>query len=95
MKKITLLLTVLLLLHAGHAVAGNTATTLVKVSETLTSTLSSIIGKGLPVVYVTTVDNEEPVCEIVYAPAGSWGSTINSEKVPGRMLIYNLSLIHI
>ena len=90
MKKITLLLTVLLLLlHAGHAVAGNTATTLVKVSETMTSTLSSIIGKGLPVVYVTTVDNEEPVCEIVYAPAGSWGSTINSEKVPGRMLIYN------
>ena len=87
MKKVTLLLS--LLLMCGHMSFANTSSTLVQMNENIYMTLKNLIAKGLPVLYVTTVDGEEPTCEIVSAPAGSWGSTINAEKVPGRLVIYD------
>ena len=51
--------------------------------------LSHIISKGLPVLYINTVDDEEPACDYVSAPAGSMGASIaNATKVPGRLVIY-------
>ena len=87
MRKIYSLLMVLMLVcsTAAHA---DTSTEIVNVGPSQ-MTLSGIIGYGLPVLCIETVDGEEPTCERVYAPAGSWGSTINSEKVPGRMVMYN------
>ena len=86
MKKVTLLLSLLLL--CGEMTFANTSSTLVQMNENVYMTLKNLIAKGLPVLYVTTVDGEEPTCEIVSAPAGSWGSTINAEKVPGRLVFY-------
>ena len=87
MKKITLLLT--LVLACCQLMLADTSTTVVALGgSTQTRTLSQIIGNGLPVLYIQTIDGAEPTCERVYAPAGSWGSTINSEKVYGRMLMY-------
>ena len=87
MRKITLLLS-WLLLCSSMASAINTTSTMVQMKEGLNMTLSNLIGKGLPVMYVQTVDGVEPTCETVYAPAGSWGSTINAEKVPGSLIIF-------
>lgn len=43
---------------------------------------------GLPVVSITTVDGEEPTCEYVNAPEGSFGESItNATKVPCRIVI--------
>jgi len=66
---------------------ADTSLTVVSVGSSQ-MTLSEIIGYGLPVLNIETVDSVEPTCERVYAPAGSWGSTINSQKAPGRMTIY-------
>ena len=45
---------------------------------------------GLPVVEVITVDGEEPYCEYVSAPSGSWGSSItDATKVPGSVTVSN------
>ena len=86
MKKITLLLT--MLLACSQWVLADNLITMVSVGDSTHKTLSDIIGYGLPVLYIQTIDGAEPTCERVYAPAGSWGSTINSEKVYGRMLMY-------
>ena len=52
--------------------------------------LSNFVAKGLPVLCVETVDNEEPTCDYVTAPAGSMGASIaNATKVPGRLVIFN------
>lgn len=69
---------------------ADTSTTMIQLGETQQQrSLSEIIALGLPVICVETVDHEEPTCEVVTAPPGSWGSTINAEKVPGRLVIYN------
>ena len=86
MKKITFLLT--MLLACSQLVLADNLMTMVSVGDSTHKTLSDIIGYGLPVLYIQTIDGAEPTCERVYAPAGSWGSTINSEKVYGRMLMY-------
>ena len=86
MKKSTLLFTTVLVCLLAHA---QTTSTIVTINETQQKTLSEIIAYGLPVVYVQTVNGEEPTCEVVYAPAGSWGTTINSENVHGRMTMYS------
>lgn len=53
-------------------------------------TLSTIISYNLPVLYVQTVDNEEPTCDYVSAPPGCMGASIaNATKVPGRLVIFN------
>jgi hypothetical protein len=43
---------------------------------------------GLPVVSITTVNGEEPTCDYVDAPEGSFGQSItNATKVPCRIVI--------
>jgi len=85
MKRITCLL-VLVLACCVKSFADTSAT--VSVGDSYQLTLSQVIGYGLPVLNIETIDSVEPTCERVYAPAGSWGSTINSEKAPGRMVMY-------
>ena len=68
---------------------ADTSTTVVNIGSTTQMTLSELIGKGLPVVYIETVDGVKPTCDTVYAPPGCWGETVNSEKVPGRLFIYD------
>ncbi len=50
--------------------------------------LSEVIKLGLPVVVISTVDNEEPTCDYVQPPEGSLGESIaNAKKVPGRVML--------
>lgn len=85
-KTISFLLT--LMLACSQFVHADTSSTVVNLGDSVQMTLSEIIGYGLPVLYIETIDGFEPTCEQVFAPAGSWGSTINSEKAYGRMLMY-------
>ena len=67
---------------------ADTSTEIVNVGTTQ-MTLSEIIGLGLPVICVETVDHEEPTCDYVSSPPGSMGSSIaNATKVPGRLVVY-------
>lgn len=51
-------------------------------------TVEQIASCGLPVLLVTTVNGEEPTCDVVYAPEGEDGISItNVTKVPGRLEI--------
>lgn len=53
-------------------------------------TLEEVLGYGLPVVVVNTVNGEEPTAERIDHPAGCLGVGItNATKVPGRVRIYN------
>lgn len=91
MKKAILFLALCCSLFYGQQAFADTSTTIVTVGDTATRTLSDIIGLGLPLIYVETVDNEEPTCEYVSAPAGCMGATIrNATKVPGHLIIYKL-----
>ncbi len=48
----------------------------------------NVLAKGLLLLDIRTVDNEEPICEFVYSPPGAMGtSTANATKVPGRLLM--------
>lgn len=52
--------------------------------------IDNIRKLGLPVVSITTVNNEEPTCEYVTHPEGSFGEGIaNATKVPCRIVILN------
>ena len=80
---------VLLMLLCGRVALADTSTTMVNMGASSDVTLASIIEKGLPVLYVQTVNQEEPTCEYVSAPSGSMGRTIrNATKVPGRLTMY-------
>lgn len=49
-----------------------------------------VLDCGLRVVSISTINGEEPTCESINAPAGSWGVGItNVNKVPGSLTIYN------
>ena len=88
-SKFLLLLIMCVLWDAAAAHDIDTKTTNITVGETTVKTLSLIIGRGLPVIYVETVDAEEPTCEYVSAPPGCMGATIrNATKVPGRLVYY-------
>lgn len=51
--------------------------------------LDSVCKLGLPVVWVETVDHEEPNCEYVGPPEGCIGATTrNATKVPARLTIH-------
>lgn len=51
-------------------------------------TYESCSQLDMPVVYITTVDGEEPTCEYIDHPEGCMGYTItNASKVPSRMVI--------
>ena len=52
--------------------------------------IEEIRAIGLPVVIIETVDGEEPTCDYVSPPEGSFGQSItNATKVPCRILIVN------
>ena len=90
MKKRVLFWLLLLCASIGwQRAAADTASTMVAVGENTVVSLTDIVVKGLPVVYVQTIDNEEPTCEYVSHPAGCMGKSIrNATKVPGRLVIY-------
>jgi hypothetical protein len=47
-----------------------------------------LLDLGLPVVWIRTVDGQEPSYEIADAPRGCWGGSIkNATKVPGRIVV--------
>ena len=58
-------------------------------AQTQTPLIDQLKATGLPLVTITTVNNEWPTCEkIETAPEGCMGSTIvNATKVPGRIVI--------
>lgn len=71
-----------------RALGTDLTSTTVAVGDSM-MTLSQVVARGLPVLYVETVNGEEPTCEYVTAPPGCLGRTIrNATKVPGRMVIY-------
>lgn len=89
MKKTALILALFCSMFCWQQASADTSTTVVTVGSSTTRTLNEIIALGLPVMYVETVDNEEPTCEYVSAPAGCMGATIrNATKVPGRLIVY-------
>lgn len=48
------------------------------------------LSLGLPVVVINTENEEEPSCDYVSAPEGSWGkSIINAEKIPGEVSVFD------
>lgn len=49
------------------------------------------LDTGLPVVWIKTVNDEEPVYEIADPPKGCWGGSIQqATKVPGRVVVQTL-----
>ena len=53
-------------------------------------TLEEVLGYGLPVVVVNTVNGEEPTAERIDPPTGCLGVSItNATKIPGRVRVYN------
>lgn len=56
--------------------------------DDLDYSVESISALDLPVVIITTVNGEEPTCEMVSAPEGELGiTTTNNTKVKGRVMI--------
>lgn len=50
----------------------------------------AIMETGLKTIVVETIDQEEPTCESIEAPPGSWGVGItNVNKVPGSVTVYD------
>ena len=48
-----------------------------------------LASTGLKTVVINTIGGEEPVCESIEAPSGSWGVGItNVNKVPGSVTVY-------
>ena len=68
--------------------AVDTSSIMVAINDTTSMSLPSITVRRLPVLWVETVDGEEPTCEYLYAPPGCIGATINATKVPGRVVMY-------
>ncbi len=72
-------------------ILAGTGDVMVAVGDTTIMPLNEIIAKGLPVMFVETVNEEEPTCDYVSAPPGCMGASItNATKVPGRLVIYQL-----
>lgn len=89
MKKISLVFIHFLALLATQQALATDTSTLITLGDATVMTLSQIISKGLPTLYIETVDHETPTCEYVYAPPGCMGASIRNEtKVPGRIVIY-------
>ena len=88
MKRLPLWFAALLLLLSAPSIVAGTTDAMIKINDTTEMSLSDIIGHKLPVLYVQTVDSVEPTYEMLYAPAGCIGATINATKVPGRLTLY-------
>lgn len=81
-----LLVVALLMVHCQMADAQ------IVIRDGVTVSQSLLIGTGLPLVDVVTVNGEEPACQYVTAPPGAWGMSITqATKVPGRLRIYQNS----
>lgn len=70
--------------------SASTTDVMIVLNDSVQKSLSDIISYKLPVLYVETQDGVEPTCEVVKAPAGCIGATINAEKVPGHLILYQL-----
>ena len=91
MNRVIWITALVAIMFCSRAMADPT-NTIVTVGDTTEMTLSTIISKGLPVLYLETVEHEEPTCDYVSAPAGCMGATItNVTKVPGRLVVYSLT----
>ena len=56
--------------------------------ETVTSNVAVAAYTGLPTIFITTVDGEEPTAEYAYPPSGAYGRGLtNATKVPSSMQI--------
>ena len=89
MKRLVFLMLVLAQFCWTQHAKSDTASTIVTLGDSVQMTLSDIIGKGLPVIYVETVEGEEPTCDYVSAPPGCMSASIaNATKVPGRLIVY-------
>ncbi len=90
MKRITLICALMALLCCQLSAQSSTSTTVIALGDSDEMYLSEIIALGLPVIYVETVDHEEPTCDYVSAPPGAMSASItNATKVPGRLVVYN------
>ena len=89
MKKLILVCSLMALLGCPQWVHADTSTTVVTLNDTVQMTLSAIISRNLPVLYIQTEDQEEPTCDYVSAPSGSMGAGIaNATKVHSRLVVY-------
>ena len=88
MNRLYIFLLVALTLLFAPVLKAGPADVMIKINDTTDMSLSDIIGHKLPVLYVQTVDSVEPTYEMLYAPAGCIGATINATKVPGRLTLY-------
>ena len=89
MKRICFLFILFCVTLGWQWAQADTATTIITLNDTTVMPLTDIIAKGLPVMYVETVDGEEPVCDYVSAPSGCMGATIaNATKVPSHLTVY-------
>ena len=88
MKRINLIIALVALMCCPLSLSASTSTTVIALGDSDEMTLSEIIALGLPVLYVETVDHEEPTCDYVTAPPGAMSSSIaNATKVPGRLIV--------
>lgn len=81
---------VLLIAFCCHALSSHAQTTKMADSPRwpFDIPIDSLIATGLPLVSITTIDEEEPTCDFVSAPEGSLGMSINNvTKVPGRVMV--------
>ena len=91
MKKTVLFVALCCLAICRQHALADTSATVVAVGDYNSRTLNEVIALGLPVLYLETVEHEEPTCEYVSAPSGCMGATIrNATKVPGRLIVYQL-----
>lgn len=88
MKRLNFLSLVAIALFFVSRMSAGTTDAMIQINDTISMSLSEIIGCGLPVLYVQTVDSVEPTYEMVYAPAGCMGATCNATKVPGRLTVF-------
>ena len=81
---------ILLIAFCCHALSSHAQTTKMADSPRwpFDIPIDSLIATGLPLVSITTIDEEEPTCDFVSAPEGSLGMSINNvTKVPGRVMV--------
>ena len=74
----------------SHSLASYMMAALLIVSNTVAAQAENEETKqwpDLPLLTIETIDHVEPTATVVTPPEGSWGTSIVSEHVPGRMVI--------
>jgi len=90
MKRFLLLVFSFCGLVCAQQLGASTTDVMIRLNDSVQVPLSDIINCNLPVLCFETNDGVEPTCEFVKAPTGCIGSTINAEKVPGRLVMHQL-----